>query len=286
MPTTQGNTHSPRTEALRLMSESLPSGEQEKNWQFVNDLKKIIADHPLNNAPIIETLNSGDLSFDQLKTIHLEYREAIVRIFTDALTAAVFNTRQLEPRLKPGSKMAARSLLTLNCLDEFGFRPGTGQDGYYIGTPEHAHYPLFEKVLKQLNLDDERIQAFKPSASSIEVKDFLENAYHSYPLLLALLAVAEAQVITFSPALRAATHYFEFDVSSGYYHVHGVSTDAECEAADDDHEDDLWAALVQAITPEQYDMVKGSSVAYLELWATFWSDRMKAIESEAKAEMA
>jgi hypothetical protein len=37
--------------------------------------------------------------------------------------------------------MYPRFLLNLNILDEFGFRPGFDQDGYYSGNPEYAHYP-------------------------------------------------------------------------------------------------------------------------------------------------
>ncbi len=33
----------------------------------------------------------------------------------------------------------------------------------------------------------------------------------------------------------------------GDYHVHGVSTDETAEAADDDHQDDLWFALAQPL---------------------------------------
>jgi len=265
------------------MAESLPPKEREENTIFVNKLKDIISSHPLNNHEILDVLYSGHLSFRDMQEVHLEYREAIVKIFTDALTSAIFNTHQLEPRLHPGSKMAARSLLTLNCLDEFGFKPGVNSNKYFVGTPENAHYPLFEKVLTLLDLDTQSIESYTPSDSTIKLKYFLESSYNSYSITLALLAVAEAQVITFSPALRRAVSSFNIDVSSGYYRVHGVSSDEDCDAADDDHEDDLWSALIQAITQVEYHTVEESINSYLDLWGQFWNERLEAINARKSA---
>tara|TARA_Y100001934_G_scaffold177149_1_gene209778 strand:+ start:5684 stop:6556 length:873 start_codon:yes stop_codon:yes gene_type:complete len=272
----------PRVEALRLMAESLSLEESERNTKYVGRLKDAIAANSLNHHEILSFLYSGDLSLSDLQTIHLEYREAIVRVFTDALSVAIFNARQLEPRLSPGSKMAARSLLTLNCLDEFGFKVGVNSSNYFVGTPADAHYPLFEKVLAQLDLKPEVIESYRPSASAVKLKDFLESSYHSYSLVLALLAVAEAQVITFSPALRAAVSSLGLDVTSGYYHVHGVSSDEDCDASDDDHEDDLWSALVQAVTRDEYKVVEESVSTYLILWDEFWNDRLESIKTNLK----
>jgi len=86
-------------------------------------------------APAIAALNGGGLGLCTMRRIHLEYRHAIVQIFTDALLAAQFQSRQLEPRLTAGATMAPRFLLTLNDLDEFGFRPGLDSNGYYRSNP-------------------------------------------------------------------------------------------------------------------------------------------------------
>ncbi len=95
---------------------------------------------------------------------------------------------------------------------------------------------------------------YKPSKISDQVRTFLEDSYDSYMKVVALLAVAEEEVILFSPPLRQATKFVNIDVEGGgYYHVHGVSTDETAEAADDDHQDDLWFALAQAITPSDYE---------------------------------
>ena len=59
--------------------------------------------------------------------------------------------------------MFPRVLLSLNVLDEFGFRPGTDPDNYYLGNPEYAHYPLYEDLLNDYGLSekDRRVSTFK-----------------------------------------------------------------------------------------------------------------------------
>ncbi|MDP7914120.1 hypothetical protein QWJ04_19570, partial [Acinetobacter baumannii] len=94
---------------------------------------------------------------------HLEYRHAIVQIFTDALLKAQFLTKQLEPKLHSGAKMFPRVLLSLNILDEFGFRPGLDKDNYYLGNPEYAHYPLYEDLLNDYGLTEADRRNYKPS---------------------------------------------------------------------------------------------------------------------------
>ena len=270
----------PRQSALQMMKDSISSQDYLDNSKFIDEIKETIKKDSLNSHPILSVLNEGKLSFTELQNIHLEYREAIVQIFTDALTIAVFNTKQLEPRLPPGSKMAARALLTLNCLDEFGFKVGVSKDNYYIGNPMDAHYPLFEQVLKDLHLNLIEISEFQPSESAKKLRSYLESSYSSYSIILALLAVAEAQVITFSPALRKAVKSFGINVSSGYYHVHGVSSDDECNASDDDHEDDMWAAIIQSIEKSDYANVKQAVTTYLDLWNDFWTVQKETIDNK------
>lgn len=269
------DTACPRAEALHIMEASLSAEERARNLRFVNNLKEIVYQHPLNEHSMLQTLYSGSISLVDIQKIHLEYRASIVKIFTDALAMAVFNAKDLEPRLAPGSKMAARYLLTLNCLDEYGFKGAV--NGVYIGSPAYAHYPLYEGVLEQLGLSREYIDEYDLAKSSIELKEFLETSYDSYSINLALIAVAEVQVILFSPALRSSMSMNGIDVSNGYYQVHGTSSDIDCDAADDEHENDLWLALIQSITPAEFDYVERSIKKYLDLWCAFWDERQRAI---------
>lgn len=260
----------PRETAVERLKQSITPALWQANEHFVEQLKQQIAQHPLTSNPMIEVLNSGSLSAEAVKTIHLEYRYAIVQIFTDALLMAQYQTRQLEPRLKAGSKMIARFLLTLNILDEFGFQPGVSASGYYQGNPEYAHYPLFESVLDELEISSEVREQYQPSQIAIDVRDYMEQGYAAYADVLALLAVAEQQVILYSPPLRHATRGVGLNVDHGYYYVHGISTDSSSLAADDDHEDDLWYTLIQACTPQDYEHINKICLDYCNLWNRFW----------------
>ena len=260
----------PRELALAEMSKSIPDEQWGKNLEFLNTLRQTIAAHPVSTHPAIQTLNSGQLCIDQLKKIHLEYRHAIVQIFTDALLMAQFQTKQLEPRLYAGAKLAPRVLLSLNILDEFGFRPGFDKNNYYQGNPAYAHYPLFEDLLAQYGISETERKAYEPSQIADDVRSYLESSYSSYMKVLALLAVAEEEVILFSPPLRQATKAVGINVDGGYYYVHGVSSDDTAEAADDDHQNDLWYALAQAITADDYKGLHQLCLEYCALWNSFW----------------
>jgi hypothetical protein len=261
----------PRKNAIDALKASVSQVVWVSNKQFVDSLKTEIKQHALASNPMINVFNQGLLSLDAIKTIHLEYRHAIVQVFTDALLMAQFQTRQLEPRLRPGSKMAARFLLTLNVLDEFGFQPGLDESSYYKGNPSQAHYPLFEKVLDDLGVSNQERQHHIPSQIATDVRHFLEISYPHYASVVALLAVAEEQVILYSPPLRESVKAIGGHVEDGYYHVHGVTSDHGTEAADDDHEDDLWYALMQGCTTDQYDQIRYICLAYCDLWDKFWT---------------
>jgi hypothetical protein len=265
----------PRRKAVAAMRDTVSPAVWNRNADFIAELRGAIGRHPVATHPAIAALRGGTLSLAAMQRIHLEYRHAIVQSFTDALLIAQHLSSRLEPRLPPGSKMPARFLLTLNDLDEFGFRPGTDSRGYYAGNPAYAHYPLFEAVCDDLGLSVAQRTEYVPSAIAQQVRAYLETAYRDYDGVVALLAVAEQEVILFSPPLREATRALGIDVASGYYHVHGVSSDATADAADDNHEDDLWIILTQALEPQRHAAVRVMCLRYCDLWAEFWTEQMR-----------
>lgn len=265
----------PRRKAITAMRDTVSPAVWNRNADFIAELRSAIGRHPVATHPGIALLRGGTLSLAVMQRIHLEYRHAIVQIFTDALLMAQHLSARLEPRLPPGSKMPARFLLTLNDLDEFGFRPGTDSRGYYAGNPAYAHYPLFEAVCDDLGLSGAQRIEYVPSAIAQQVRAYLETAYRDYDAVVALLAVAEQEVILFSPPLREATRALGVDVASGYYHVHGVSSDVTADAADDNHEDDLWIILTQALEPQRHAAVRAMCLRYCDLWAEFWTEQMR-----------
>lgn len=265
----------PRKLAKEAIRTSLPSALWEQNHQFVTELQEIINSHRLIQHPAGQALAHGRFSRENLARLHLEYRHAGVKIFTDALLIAQFQTRQVEDRLGPGSKMPARFLLNLNALDEFGFRPGVDAAGYYRGNPALAHYPLFEALLDQLSVGADEREAYTPSPVADALHHNLEAAYQDLATLTLVLTIAEKQVEVFSPPLRSAAMAAGIDVQGGYYEFHGTSDEEEWEAYDDDHEEDLWYILMQALTPAQYEPIRAKANHYLGLWAQFWDEQMK-----------
>ncbi|MGF6604984.1 hypothetical protein P3T23_009740 [Paraburkholderia sp. GAS448] len=283
--TKQENFNHPREQAVTIMRSTLTSEAWERNANFVQSLKSEIENHPISSHPVIEILNNCKIDNSILQGIHLEYRYAIVQVFTDALLAAQLQSRQLEPRLKAGSKMAPRFLLALNCLDEFGFRPGFDVDGYYLGNPQRAHYPLYETVLDDLDLTEAARRTYAVSSAATLVRQFLEESFGEYVEVTALLAVAEHEVILFTPPLRRATGRLGIDVNDGYYFVHGISDDDTADAADDDHASDLWHVLTQAVTEADYERIRKRCKRYIKLWSDFWDQQIAFITgSERDAE--
>ena len=213
--------------ARMAMKASVSACLWSENESFTADLRDRLKHHPVATHSAIAALNQGTFNRQQMKRIHLDYRHAIVQIFTDALLIAQYQSRMLEPRLKPGSKMYARFLLTLNDLDEFGFHPGQDKYGYYRGNPHNAHYPLFERVLDELGISLDQRQEYIPTKIANQVRKYLENTYNDLSAVTSLLAVAEEEVVLFSAPLRENTRSVGIDVSTGYYVCHGTSDDAQ-----------------------------------------------------------
>jgi len=264
------NLDNPRQISRDLMKQSLSEVVWNRNSQLVTEFKKELAEHPINFHPMIEKLNQGEFNHKEMQKIHLEYRHAIVQIFTDALLMAQVQTKQLEPRFTSGVKMYPRFLLTLNTLDEFGFSPGFDNNNYYKGNPFLAHYPLFERVLNDYDISQEARESYIPSDISNDLRNFLENSYVDYSLIVALLAVAEQEVVLFSQPLRKNTKSIGIDTSQGYYYCHGTSEDVDTDANDDDHEHDLWLSLIHAITEPEFENIKTQCLEYCDLWVKFW----------------
>lgn len=68
-------------------------------------------------------------------------------------------------------------------------------DNYYLGNPEYAHYPLYEDLLNDYGLSEKDRREYQPSKIADQVRNFLESSYDSYIKVVALLAVAEEEVI-------------------------------------------------------------------------------------------
>lgn len=268
----------PRQLAKKAIRASVPASLWLENESFVTSLRESLKHHQMATHPAIQMLNRASFNQKEIQRIHLDYRYAIVQVFTDALLIAQYLSYQLEPRLKPGSKMYARFLLTLNDLDEFGFQPGLDKYGYYRGNPDFAHYPMYERVLDELGISLEQRLDYVPTPIAKQVRRYLENTFDNFSAVTSLLAVAEAEVILFSAPLRENAKAVGVNVGSGYYLCHGASDDPQADAQDDDHENDLWYILLQGLTPNQYDDIAKLCHQYCDLWVEFWNVQMSLLK--------
>lgn len=260
----------PRTSARALLLSQLDAGRLKENQTFVASLLSDIKSQTFFRHPVLKAMRAGTLNPEQLALVHLEFRSAVVSVFTDAILMAQFLTRELVGRLGPSSQMAARFLLTLNLLDELGFKPGVGAEQYFRGHPMAAHYCMFDSVLDELGVSSAQRAAYRPSAEAEQVRAFIEGQFGDYLSLLAVLASTEETAMIICPAMRVAAEHAGLNVGRGYYLVHGASSDEGTFAFDDDHQNDVAFALVHALTPSDYEAVARVAKEYGRLWVAFW----------------
>ena len=266
----------PRAIAKQIMRDSILEALRVENEAFKAAVLQEIKNYPFSRNRAIAALNSGAFDKVTLRDIHLDFCYSGVRGFTDAILMA-FHTRQLENRLGTKGKMASRFLLTLNILDEFGFLPGCGEDDYYLGNPIMSHPLLFDAVLDELGADDAARNSFIASPAARNIRACFLNAFADFWSLLAILAVAEEEVMLFSPAMREATKAVGVDVSRGYYMVHGSSDDAQTNGFDDDHQNDVLYIFLHTAQPQQYAHIRSAAMNFCALWDVFWHKQMERL---------
>lgn len=248
----------------------------EKNIGDVNLIKNAMSEHKVFKNRSINFFTNNPVPLSTIKNIHLDYRCAIVQIFTDSLLAAAYQSKQLEEifNLPAGIKMIPRFLLTPNFQDEFGIYIKNDQ---LTGSPLKAHYPLFENVLDELKVTTQQKLSFTPSSSAKELRAFLESHYQDFLNIVALLAAAELQVVVFSPILKNMLDLNHIDTATGYYFVHGASTETGGLACDDEHADDLWRCLALAINFRPANEIEAVLTQYLDLWDDFWTHQLARV---------
>lgn len=271
------DTNKSRKETIALIKSSLPENQWIENQITVNNIRQTINQHQLFINPCLKSLYEKKLPLPLVQFLHIEYQHSIVEIFTDALIKTQFEAKQLDALLFPAVKMYARFLINFNILDEFGFTTEADTPDSII-TPQNAHYLLYRTVIDEIGISKSTLQNWQYTKQSIDVRNYLEKNYDNYAVLLILLAVAEQQVIVFSPALKATVDYHDLDTTHGYYFVHGVTTDTFNIASDDLHEDDLWLLLMQCI--HLFPTIDFASIAltYCDLWDSYWTRMNKEIE--------
>jgi hypothetical protein len=260
-----------REKAREQMIATIGKTKWDENMEFIKLLNTKIANHSINQHPIVKALDQSQFSLEELQTIHMEYRE-IVHIFTDALLMAQFQALKLDKTMKPGTKAYARFLITLNILDEFGFGYEIGKStNGFEGSPENSHIILFENLMTQLEITDEDRAEYVGSSVTTDLKNFFLNSYHDLHLLIAFLALAEEIVMIFSPVMRKNAETLGVPVNQGYYNVHGSSDDEINEGSDDFHQNDLWLILAQILGDYDQSALLKECETFMDKWVVFWT---------------
>lgn len=244
-----------------------------KNQSIVNDLNSKVLRHKIFSEESMWFFNcQRSFSEEQIKIIFYDYKYSIVQIFTDALLALALSSSELETvyELPEGAKIIPRLLLTPNFIDEFGCNI---ENGRLHGSVNNAHYPLFETVLKKFPACDVDIEL---SNIAVRTRNFLEKYFNDYSSLAALLAVAEYQVIYFTPILEKILTSNN-KTREKYFIVHGTTDENSSESLgfDDEHADDLWVCLSLIANKVDCEELVDTINQYLDLWQEFWNYQFK-----------
>ncbi|MBA3772885.1 MAG: hypothetical protein H0X13_10475 [Ramlibacter sp.] len=258
----------PRTASRQLIKESVDLSLWERNQTFTLRLiKDTIQAHRLHTHPILEAWQNEEFDLRGIQVVHMEIRAAFLEVFSESLLRLMQTASQLEGSLGYRAKLAARFLVQLNVLDEIGFKLAPSSNDNSIGHPSFAHYWLLADAMTTLGLDEAGWRAHATSAQARAVRATLEDNQDDHLRLSVLLACIETVFMPYyspwaknsirvCPALRAP---------GGYHSVH-IEND-EGHFVDDDHSEDSWYIVRQALVPGRYQEIERFTTDLLDTWA-------------------
>ncbi|MBM7113891.1 hypothetical protein [Archangium primigenium] len=256
-----------RKNGRQVIQESVPAELWRRNGDFCRELREMIDGHPISHHPLIQAMRSASIDAGQQRMLHQEFRYAFSDIFTDALIMAMFRTAELEPRLGAVAKIAGRFLIQLNVLDELGFVPNGSTEADYTGHPSRAHLLEFDTTLHQLGVTQREIDTYPPSPAARAARRAFEETYGDLDRLAATLCAAESVFVRFTVAWSHNVHQrTTVDATHGYHSIH---IDHDGAFLDDDHSEDMWFVLRQALVPERYAEVHRQILRSLDTWNDF-----------------
>lgn len=264
----------PRGNSRQVLRESLDSKTWSMNEAFTRRLVDTMRAHRLHHHPIVAAWERNEFTLESMVIVHLEVRAAFAEIFTDALIRLMQTTGQLERRLGAKAKMAARFLLELNVLEELGFRLNvTGSKGL-CGHPGYSHYWQLTDTLAALGAPEETWASYVPAPESVATRKSLEENYDDHLRLAVVLATIETVFVPYySPWSQNTLSVCKADIADGYHSIH-VEDDTG-KSLDEDHGEDSWYVVRQALTPDRYEEIEALTVGVLDLWAGFMDMLMR-----------
>jgi hypothetical protein len=271
-----------RTNARRQIKSSIAPERWDANHAFTARLCGEIAAHPFVRHPLIDAMNAGQGDIDWLKNFYLDAVHAISKRFLDYVLQAAVNCSQIDPVVGIRGVNAARFLLQINIIDELGFIPG-GKGEDFIGDPKNAHSSQLFDVMEQLGIGESRFLAHTPSRWSQQVADLIEKNRHDHLRLAAVLAVLESSLNPWTACWARATALLsEVDTATGYHAIHTEDDDGH--QVDDDHSEDSWFIVRQAITPDRYAEIQELSQQLLNVLSAFTDHHLTLIAEFSAAD--
>lgn len=258
----------PRTSARQVVRDSVDAGLWNRNDAFTRKLVDTIKAHRLYSHPILKAWERNEFTAESMRMVHSEVRVAFAIVFTDALLRLAQTTTQIEPMVGPRAKMAARFLILLNVMDELGFKPNPAEAESFAGHPGHSHYWQLTETLEALGAPEETWASYVAAPESRVTRESIERNFGDHLRLATVLAVIETVFVPYyDPWARNTIAVCSSDIADGYHSIH--VGDAEGNSVDDDHSEDSWYIVRQALTPERYAEVETVTAEVLDVWNRF-----------------
>lgn len=243
-----------RTNARQQISSSIPPARWEANLAFTHELCNVIANHGFVQHPLIAAMNAGNGDLDWLKNFYLDTVHAVSKRFLDYVLQAAVNCSQIEPMVGIRGVNAARFLIQINAIDELGFVPGgAGED--FAGNPENAHSTQLFDVMAKIGISEADFRSYTPSPWSQKVAGLIEQNRHDHLRLASVLAILESSLNPWTACWAKATALAtQVDTATGYHAIHTEDDDGHL--VDDDHSEDSWFIVRQAIDADRYAEIR------------------------------
>jgi hypothetical protein len=269
-----------RALARAAVRQSLPAAQWQANEEFTRTLLAELQQHRFAQHPLIAEMNAGRGSLKWLRNFYLDTVHALSGRFIDYVLQAAVNCNQIEPAVGLRGVAAARCLMQINAVDELGFTPGAIDDNF-IADPAKAHVVQLYDVMEQIDLPEAAVQRHQPSTRSQHVAAVLEVNRYDHLRLALVLAVFESTLNPWTECWAVATKAVtRVNTDEGYHAIHVEDDDGH--AVDDDHSEDSWYIVRQALTPARHAEVRHLALHLMDTCAAYADEQLQLLSESAR----
>lgn len=270
-----------RTAARNAVRESIADAQWTRNDTFTRELSAELQQHAFVQHPLITAMNAGEGSLEWLRGFYLDTVHAVSGRFIDYVLQAVLNCAQIEDRVGRRGVTAARFLLQINVIDELGFEPGKSVEGF-VGNPANAHVLQLYDVLGQLGISEAMVRAHRPSCAAIHMASVLETNRNDHLRLATVLAAYESTLSPWSDCWASATRALStVDTDRGYHAIH--VEDHEGHVVDDDHSEDSWHIVRQAMTSDRTQEVHHLCLHLMDTCRAYVDHQLRLLQVQSRS---